>query len=565
MMLAIKKTVLPKLDAVTVVPNKLAISSVQLEQLQRLYANDLAQLLLQFTPEMLEITLKTPLADRRFSGLAWKNSPVHRMAVALYLLQARYLQAMADSVIADKKTQDRIHFLTTQWVAALSPANFFSTNPEAQNAVIETCGESLRLGMFNLLSDLAKGRVSQTNESTFEVGKNIANTAGSVIFENKFFQLLHYAPLTDSVYSRPLLLVPPCINKYYVLDLQPENSLVRYAISQGHTVFLISWRNPDTSMIYASWDDYIEHAVIRAIEIVCAVSGQQKINILGFCIGGTLASTALAVLAARGLHLAESLTLLTTLLDFTDAGVLGALVDENQVVFRETSLAGMHGGGHGLMRATELANIFSFLRPDDLVWCYVVENYLKGHQPAPFDLLHWSSDGTNLPGPMFAWYLRHLYLQNELRQAGKLTICGQHIDLSKVTTHLFAYASREDHIVPWASAYISACLLGRSQTFVLGAAGHIGGVVNPPGKKKRRYWVNRKYIDTLPGDHTVWLRDAEEMQDSWWREWIDWLLPHAGDLSPAKAVLGNNDYPPIEPAPGRYVRQKACFYKKDNT
>lgn len=564
MMLAIEKAALPKVDSVAVVP-KLAISATELEHLQRLYAKDLSQLLLQFTPEMLDITLKTPLADRRFSDVAWQNSPLHRMTVALYLLQARYLESMTDIVVADKKTQDRIRFLTTQWVAALSPANFFSTNPEAQNAVIETCGESLRLGMFNLLSDLAKGRVSQTDESTFEVGKNIANTSGSVIFENEFFQLLHYAPLTATVYSRPLLFVPPCINKYYVLDLQPENSLVRYAISQGHTVFLISWRNPDASMIYASWDDYIEQAVIRAIEIVCAVSGQQKINILGFCIGGTLVSTALAVLAARGLHVAESLTLLTTLLDFSDAGVLGALVDENQVFFRETSLAGMHGGGYGLMRATELANLFSFLRPDDLVWPYVVENYLKGHQPPPFDLLYWSGDGTNLPGPMFAWYLRHLYLQNELRQAGKLTICNQHIDLSQVATHLFAYASREDHIVPWTCAYISAGLLGKSQTFVLGAAGHIGGVVNPPGRKKRRYWVSRQHTDSLPQDHTIWLRDAKEMQDSWWCEWIDWLLPHAGDRSPAKAVLGNKDYPPIEPAPGRYVLQKAYFNKRDKT
>jgi polyhydroxyalkanoate synthase len=491
--------------------------------------------------------------DKRFAGEAWRQNSPYRYTAALYLLNARTLNELADAVESDAKTRQRIRFAVSQWVDAMSPANFLATNPEAQHKLFESGGESLRAGVRNLLEDLTRGKISQTDESAFEVGRNMAVTEGAVVYENDYFQLLQYKPLTDKVYARPLLLVPPCINKFYILDLQPESSLVRHAVEEGHTVFLVSWRNPDATMADRTWDDYIEHAAIRAIEVARHISGQDQINALGFCVGGTIISTALAVLAARGERPVASLTLLTSLLDFSETGVLDVFVDEPSVQVREATLGGANGAPCGLLRGLELATTFSFLRPNDLVWNYVVDNYLKGNTPVPFDLLYWNGDATNLPGPWYCWYLRHTYLQNELKVPGKLVVCNAPVDLGSIDVPTYIYGSREDHIVPWVGAYASTELLKNKLRFVLGASGHIAGVINPPAKKKRSYWTN----EALPADPQAWLSGAKEHAGSWWPDWLGWLGKQAGARRAAPKVLGNASYAPIEPAPGRYVRQKA--------
>ncbi len=450
------------------------------------------------------------------------------------------------------KAKRKIRFAVQQMVDAMSPANFLATNPEAQQRIIETSGESLTKGVAHLIADMQKGRISQTDESAFEVGKNVANTEGAVVYENALFQLIQYKPQTRTVYERPLLLVPPCINKFYILDLQPENSLVRYAVEQGHTVFLLSWRNPDESLGHLTWDDYIENGVIRAIHATQEITGQKQINALGFCVGGTLIATALAVLFARGEKPISSLSLLTTLLDFSDAGVLEVFIDEMQVGLREQTIG--HGG---LMPGRDFTAAFSSLRPNDLVWNYVESNYLKGEDPRAFDLLYWNADSTNLPGPMFCYYLRNMYLENALREPGALTMRGEPVDLGKINAPAFIYGSREDHIVPWEAAYASTTLLNPKKPnrnrFVLGASGHIAGVINPPAKKKRSYWRS----DKTPADAAEWLRGAQEQPGSWWPEWSAFLAEHGGAQVAAPRKYGNAAYPPIEPAPGRYVRVRA--------
>jgi polyhydroxyalkanoate synthase len=490
--------------------------------------------------------------DRRFAAPEWQSNKLFAFSAAVYLLNAKYLTAMGEAVQGTEKAKQKIRFAVQQMADAMSPANFFVSNPEAQQKIIETKGESLTKGITQLLTDMKKGRISQSDESAFEVGKNIAATEGAVVFENEFFQLIQYRPLTETVYEKPLFLLPPCINKFYILDLQPENSVVRYAVEQGHTVFLVSWRNPDKEIQHATWQNYIEDVAIKAIHLVQEISGQEQMNALGFCVGGTIISTAAAVLAARGEKPFASLTLLTALLDFSDTGVIDVFIDEMQVALREKTI-----GKGGLLPARDLASTFSILRANDLVWNYVKTNYLKGETPPPFDLLYWNADGTNLPGPMFCWYLRNMYLENNLKQPNKLTVAGQKIDLGRIDVPTFIYASYEDHIVPWASAFASTTLVNRINPdqirFVLGASGHIAGVINPPKKKKRHYWTN----DTLVADPEEWLKNATQHPGSWWPEWAGFLETHAGKKVPAPGKYGNAAYKPIEPAPGRYVKAKA--------
>ncbi|VVD73102.1 class I poly(R)-hydroxyalkanoic acid synthase [Pandoraea commovens] len=535
-------------------PTSLHVDPARLNELQSEYAREFAELVAGFNQPGLDTA--PALGDRRFAGEGWRN-PFYALPAALYLLNGRFLMRMADLVDADAKTRERIRFAVEQWVAASSPANFIATNPDAQQRLVQTHGDSLLAGMQHLLVDMGKGKVSQTDEAAFEVGRNVATTEGAVVFENDLIQLIQYKALTPTVHQRPLLIVPPCINKFYILDLQPENSLVRYAVEQGHTVFVVSWRNPDASLAHKTWDDYVGEGPIAAIDVVRDISGQSQINALGFCVGGTLLAAALAVLAAKGQtgrkSPVASVTLLTTLLDFSDTGVLDVFVDEPHVQFREQTIGGGLGQPPGLMRGVELANTFSFLRPNDLVWNYVVDSYLKGNAPQPFDLLYWNGDGTNLPGPMFCWYLRHLYLQNELKQPGVIQTCGVPVDLGAIEAPAYVFGSREDHIVPWTSAFRSLPLLGGERRFVLGASGHIAGVVNPPVKKKRSYWRN----DDVGVDASDWLAGATEHPGSWWTDWSDWLAGYAGKRVKAQNAYGNVAYAPIEPAPGRYVKAKA--------
>jgi polyhydroxyalkanoate synthase len=500
-----------------------------------------------------------PVSDRRFAAPEWRANPLASFITQLYLLNGRTLQQMAASVEADDKTKARIRFAVQQFVDAASPSNFLALNPEAQKLALESQGETLARGLQHLWGDVQRGHVSQTDERAFEVGKNVATTAGSVVFENELFQLIEYAPLTAQVKARPLLMVPPCINKFYILDLQPDNSLIRYAVAEGHRVFVVSWRNPDESVRHLGWDDYVETGAIQAIRVAQEISGQQQINTLGFCVGGTILATALAVLAARGEQPAASVTLLTTLLDFADNGVLDIFVDEASVRLREATLGPACPKGPQLLHGQELATTFSFLRPNDLVWNYVVGNYLKGEAPPAFDLLYWNSDATNLPGPMYCWYLRHTYLQNDLKEPGRLTVCGEKVDLGAIDAPVYIYGSREDHIVPWHAAYRSTQLLKGKKRFVLGASGHIAGVINPPPKPgkpaKRSHWIGKGAV--TPADPEAWLRSATEHPGSWWPDWSAWLASHAGADKPAPKAPGNRKYKAIEPAPGRYVKVKA--------
>lgn len=520
-------------------------SPEKLQALQGQYFKDATDLWNQSLQNSLQVK------DRRFSGEAWSTNPMAAFNAATYLLNARILMGLAEAVEADEKTRARIRFAVEQWVAAAAPSNFLAFNAEAQKKAIETQGESIAKGVKNLLHDIQQGHVSMTDESLFEVGKNVATTEGAVVFENEFFQLIEYKPLTAKVYEKPFLLVPPCINKFYILDLQPENSLIRYAVSQGHRTFVVSWRNPDESMAQKTWDDYIEHAAIEAIHTVQAITGAPKINALGFCVGGTILSTALAVLAARGQKPVASATFLTTLINFTDTGILDVFIDENFVKFREQQM-----GQGGLLKGQDLASTFSFLRPNDLVWNYVVGNYLKGETPPPFDLLYWNSDSTNLPGPFYAWYLRNTYLENNLVEPGKTQVCGERIDLGQVDLPVYVYGSREDHIVPIGGAYASTQALPGKKRFVMGASGHIAGVINPPAAKKRSHWLSEG--TKFPADVNDWIASAKEVPGSWWTDWSNWLKGHAGKQIAAPKTYGKGQkFKVIEAAPGRYVKAKA--------
>ncbi len=521
----------------------------KLMELQQNYVRDATELWNQ------SLQANPSLKDRRFKGDAWAQNPLASFAAAVYLLNSRTLMAMAEAAEGDAKTKNRVRFAVEQWMAAAAPSNFLAFNADAQQKAIETHGASLAKGVANMLQDAKQGHMSMTDESLFEVGKNVATTEGAVVFENEFFQLIEYKPLTDKVHEKPFLLVPPCINKFYILDLQPENSFIRYAVSQGHRTFVVSWRNPDASMEKKTWDDYIEHAAIEAIHRVQEITGQDKkggqINALGFCVGGTILTTALAVLAARGEKPVSALTLLTTLVDFSDTGILDVFIDEAMVRYRE-----MQMGQGGMLKGQDLASTFSFLRPNDLVWNYVVGNYLKGETPPPFDLLYWNSDSTNLPGPFYAWYLRNTYLENNLVQPGKVTVCGEKIDLRKLDLPVYIYGSREDHIVPIGGAYASTQVLPGKKRFMMGASGHIAGVINPPAAKKRSHWVRDD--GKFPKSVDEWIAGATETPGSWWDDWAGWLKGHAGKQIAAPKAYGNGkQYPAIEPAPGRYVKAKA--------
>ena len=454
----------------------------------RLQAEYLSQASALWNQSLQQESAPKPVGDRRFAHKAWSEDQGASFLAQLYLLNAKTLNQMAEAVQGDPKAKARLQFAVQQMVDAAAPSNFLALNPEAQRKALDTQGESLAKGVQMLWADFQRGKLSQTDEAAFEVGRNVATSSGSVVFENEFFQLLEYAPLTAQVHALPFLIVPPSINKFYILDLQPENSLIRYAVENGHRTFVISWRNPDEGCAHWTWDQVIDGAPLTAIRVVQELCKTEQLNTLGFCVGGTILSTALAVLAARGEHPAASLTLLTTLLDFSHTGILDIFVDEASVKMREMSIGAESPKGPGLLKGSELAQTFSALRPNDLIWNYVVGNYLKGEAPPAFDLLYWNGDSTNMSGPMYCWYLRHTYLQNELKLPGRLTVCGERLDLSQIACPVYVYGSREDHIVPWEAAYASTQILKggakKELRFVLGASGHIAGVINPASKKQ---------------------------------------------------------------------------------
>ncbi len=486
--------------------------------------------------------------DRRFAAREWDEIPYYALMKQAYLLAGEYLNELARLALLPDAEKRRLVFLTRQYVDALAPTNFPATNPEVLKRALATEGASLAQGFANLVADARRGRISMSDAATFAVGRNLAVTPGSVVFRNELIELIQYLPSTGRVRRRPLVIVPPCINKYYILDLQPGNSFVRWAVGEGHTVFMISWRNVPPELGRLTWDDYLVDGVLAAIDVAREVAGSRTVNTLGFCVGGTLLACALAVLAARGARSVESLTLLTTMLDFADPGDIGVYVSRELLAAREPALAAgqrIHG--------SELAGAFASLRANDLVWNYVVGNYLKGETPPAFDLLHWNGDSANLPGPMFVYYLSNMYLDNRLREPDALTMAGERIDLARIRVPACIVASRDDHIVPWRSAYRSTGLLGGDTTFVLGASGHIAGVVNPPGSNRRNYWTNPQLAD----EADAWFARAQSHPGSWWPAWAEWLAPHGGPLRTAPRAPGNARHPPRDAAPGRYVLESS--------
>jgi polyhydroxyalkanoate synthase len=487
-------------------------------------------------------------SDKRFKDDAWNEQPYYELLKQSYLLGSRQLHEFVDRAQIDDRTKLQLRFYARQYIDAMSPSNFPATNPEVIRKAIETRSASLADGIRNLIDDVQKGRITRVDESAFEVGRNLAITPGSVVFENELIQLIQYAPQSGEVEKTPLLIVPPCINKYYLLDLGAGNSLVEYAVAQGHQVFLISWRSAVPEMGHLTWDDYLEMGPLRAIDIVLDITGAERTHALGFCVGGTILSCAAAVLAARQQDKFTTFTLLTTMLDFSDTGEIGLLIDTASVALREAAI-----GKGGILPGKELAFTFGTLRANDLIWRYVVDNYLKGATPDAFDLLFWDSDSVSLPGPMCCWYTRNTYLENNIKDPGKTTQCGIPVDLSKIEAPVYLLASREDHIVPWKTAYLTKNLMGGGARFVLAASGHVAGVINPPARGKRSHWLN----DELVSDPQGWLEAAQEKPGSWWPDWDAWMKHHSNGTIPAPMELGNAQYHPIEPAPGRYVKQKS--------
>jgi polyhydroxyalkanoate synthase len=495
-------------------------------------------------PELVE----PPPGDRRFSASEWSEHPYFSLVKQNYLLASSYLTELAElAPLSSEDDRHRLRFVTRQYLDAIAPANFPATNPEVLKRALATDGASLAQGASNLIADVKRGRITMSDVSAFEVGRNIAVTAGDVVFRNELIELIQYAPSTPRVHRRPLVIVPPCINKYYILDLQPSNSFVRWTVEQGVTVFMVSWRNIPSQLGSLTWDNYIEDGVLTALGVAGEIARSPTVNALGFCVGGTLLASALGVLAARKKRRVQSVTLLTTMLDFADPGEIGVYVSREYLAAREPSLlagARVHGA--------ELAGAFASLRANELVWNYVVRNYLKGETPPAFDLLHWNSDSANLAGPMYVYYLRNLYLDNRLRERGALTMAGERVDLRRISAPMYVLASRDDHIVPWRSAYKTTGLAGGDDmTFVLAASGHIAGVVNPPAANRRNYWTNELITDQADD----WFERAQSVPGSWWPHWRAWLARHAGGMKRAPKRTGNDTYPPLQPAPGRYVRE----------
>jgi len=490
--------------------------------------------------------------ERRFKDSAWKENEVFDFIKQSYLLSVRYVQDVVARVDGlDPKTAQKVDFYSRQFMDAMSPSNFLLTNPEVLRKTAETGGENLLRGLTNLLSDLERGRgrltIKVADLEAFKVGEDIGVSPGRVVFQNGLMQLIQYSPSTQTVLRRPLLIAPPWINKFYVLDLRPDNSLVRWAVAQGHTVFMISWANPDERLSDKKFEDYMIGGILAALDAIGQATGEREVNAVGYCLGGTLLASTLAWMAAVGDDRVKSATFLATMMDFKEAGELGVFIDEEQLKSLEERMQ-----KRGYLEGGEMAATFNMLRANDLIWSFVVNNYLLGNEPFPFDLLYWNSDSTRMPARMHSFYLRRMYQENLLCQSGGIELEGQPIDLGRVTVPSYFLSTREDHISPWRSTYRGTQLLGGKNRFVLAASGHVAGVVNPPGGGKYSHWINTD----LPAGPDAWLAGATEMAGSWWPDWHRWVSALDDTRVPAR-VPGGGALPAIEDAPGSYVRVRA--------
>jgi len=500
-----------------------------------------------------EPVIETPKSDRRFKDPAWEENTLFDFIKQSYLLSARFMQQTVKGVEGlDDKTAKKVEFYTRQFVDALAPSNFVMTNPEVLRTTIDTGGENLIKGLNNMLDDLERGKgqlaVKMTDLEKFKLGENIAVTPGKVIYQNALMQLLQYAPSTETVRRRPLLIMPPWINKFYILDLRPGNSFIRWAVAQGHTVFVVSWVNPDESLARKEFEDYMDLGPLAALDAIEQATGEREINIIGYCIGGTLLATTLAYMAKRGDRRIASATYFTTMVDFAESGELSVFIDEEQIQALESRMAQrcyLEGG--------DMAQTFNMLRANDLIWSFVVNNYLLGEEPFPFDLLYWNSDATRMPAAMHAFYLRNMYQENRLVRPGGISIHHEPIDLTEIKTPTFILATKEDHIAPWKSSYAATQLYKGPVKFCLAGSGHIAGVVNPPEAKKYFYWTNAK----LPKIPDAWFQGATQTEGSWWPEWDKWVQKFDGGPVPAR-MPGDGRLKPVEDAPGSYVKLRTA-------
>lgn len=517
------------------------------------YMNLVASATRRFLGEPAQPVVEPAKEDKRFRDPAWQDGAIFDFIKQSYLLSARWIQSLVRSVEGlDDKTAQKVDFYTRQFVDAVAPSNFVLTNPQVLRTTLETGGENLIKGLENLLDDLERGKgqllIKMTDPDAFRIGENIAVTPGKIVYQNDLMQLIQYEPTTETVFKRPLVIIPPWINKYYILDLKPENSFVKWAVDQGHTVFVVSWVNPDERLAQKNFDDYLQEGFLAALDAVEQATGEKTCNMIGYCLGGTLLASGLAVLAAkRQQRRVATATYFVTLVDFTDVGEVRVFIDEAQLAALDERM-----NERGYLDAKELYTTFNMLRANDLIWSFVVNNYLLGKEPFPFDLLYWNSDSTRMPAAMHSYYLHNMYQNNLLVQPGALTLQGVPVDLGKIKTPSYIVATKEDHIAPWQSVYAGTQLYKGPRRFILGASGHIAGVINPPAAKKYGYWVNEE----LPETPAAWLDGATRHEGSWWLDWQGWIGPKSGEQVPARKP-GDGKLTPTEDAPGAYVKMRA--------
>ncbi len=530
-------------------PHKMVEANMNLWQdYMKLWQNTASRMMGQETTPIVE----PERDDRRFKGEAWEND-VFDFIKQSYLLTSNWMEdTVSDIEGLDKKTQQKVEFFTKQYADALSPTNFVMTNPEVLQTTIETRGENLINGLRNLLEDLERGggklNIKMTDADAFEVGKNVATTPGKVVFRNDLMELIQYTPTTEKVAKTPLLICPPWINKFYILDLREKNSFIKWAVEQGNTVFVISWVNPDRELAMKTFTDYMLEGPLAAIQAIKDATGEDEVNAIGYCIGGTLLATTLAYMAAKKMKGVKSATYFTTMVDFEEAGDLGVFIDDTSLKNLEDKM-----NERGFLEGSEMATTFNMMKANDLVWSFVVNNYLLGKDPFPFDLLFWNSDSTRMPAAMHSFYLRNMYLDNKLVEPGGIEIEGVKLDLRKIKVPTYIISTREDHIAPWKPTYKATQLYAGPIRFILSASGHIAGVVNPPAAGKYCYWIN----DDIPADPCAWLAGAEQHEGSWWPDWDKWLKKQNGKELVDAREPGNGKLKPICDAPGKYVTMKA--------
>ena len=497
-----------------------------------------------------EPAIKPPPGDKRFADQQWAENAVFDFIKQSYLLAADSVQGLARKVDGlEDKTARRVQFYTRQFVDAMAPTNFVHTNPTVLKATLDSGGDNLVRGLQNLLDDLERGRgqlqIKMTDLKAFQPGENIAVTPGKVIFQNELLQLIQYDPSTPTVYRRPFLFVSPWINKFYIMDMRPKNSMVKWMVDQGFTVFMTSWINPDERLAHKKFEDYML-SIVQGMDAIEKATGVREINAAGYCLGGTILLTTLAYLAANKDKRVQSAICFACMTDFSEPGELEVFIDEELIASLEKQM-----GERGYLDGSQMAGVFSMLRANDLIWYFVVNNYLLGKDPYPFDLLYWNSDSTRMPRDMHSFYVRNMYQKNLLREPGGITLAGVPIDLRKIKAPVCFLSAYEDHIAPWKSTYAGTQLVGGPVKFVLSGSGHIAGVINPASSDKYGFWLNPK----TPSSPDDWFKEAVKQDGSWWPDWLAWLTPHAGPQVPARAP-GDGELKPIEDAPGSYVKMR---------